>query len=582
MKIRHHCIALLLGLLALAACKPQGGKSVGPATDEQDVNVETPSHELSAIDSLMWRQADSAYAMLQEFVVSPEAKELDAFNGHYCQLLLSELLYKNYKPQSNRDELLRAVDYFDSLTASIRTDSQQKRNVFLDARAHYINGAGFYERDSVVEACAEYLKALEVMEGCFVESELVKNKAKFMALTFTHLTELFSDFYLNEQAIFWGKHALEYYQKYDATPWHVAWILVEIGSHYEMKRSYDSAYGYYEKAESTLKDTCSLLYRDILTHKALLDYKTGKESNISSTTLQNLIRNSKSEQEKLSRYLIVGDIFYSEKQYDSACVYLGKVFHNSQIVGAKKQAAEWLVDICETQSRNFEIDEYADFLVPFANLDENNSHVKSQLAKLCSEYELSSHNRNFHNQGDKTFRTIVFIGGVVLVVLIGSLSFLLLVRKKLKAEPTKKPKPDISVNSAEAGPFCFAASYAEEPVCRHILDVCNDKRNPIKSTVPYSAYSGISLDDTQLAQLKNAAHHHFNILFDRLEKEHPELKDKDYHYCYLCLLGVDNVQIAALLQKSNSTIWDREKRLQKILGCNEKIAITLHRMIVGS
>ena len=85
------------------------------------------SPELVAIDSLMWRQPDSAFAMLQEFASSATSDSLDEFNGHYCQLLVSELLYKNYYAQSNRKDLKKAVGYFDSIDDG-----------FLAARAHYI------------------------------------------------------------------------------------------------------------------------------------------------------------------------------------------------------------------------------------------------------------------------------------------------------------------------------------------------------------------------------------------------------------------------------------------------------------
>ena len=167
------------------------------------------SPQLQAIDSLMWRQPDSAFAQLRQFVASPQADSLDEFNVHYCQLLISELLYKNYCGQTNREDLLRAVAYFDSLTIALNDNSQPRNRhygldpqspdlndnlAFLDARAHYINGAGYYENDSIVQACAEYLKTLEVMEGHFEERELVGKKAQFMALTSTRLTELFSDF----------------------------------------------------------------------------------------------------------------------------------------------------------------------------------------------------------------------------------------------------------------------------------------------------------------------------------------------------------------------------------------------------
>ena len=68
--------------------------------------VEGPFKELSVIDSLMWRQPDSAFVLLQGFVDSPESEELDTFDGHYCQLLISELLYKK-----TTNKTLRASDY---------------------------------------------------------------------------------------------------------------------------------------------------------------------------------------------------------------------------------------------------------------------------------------------------------------------------------------------------------------------------------------------------------------------------------------------------------------------------------------
>ena len=122
--------------------------------------------------------------------------------------------------------------------------------------------------------------------------------------------------------------------------------------------------------------------------------------------------------------------------------------------------------------------------------------------------------------------------------------------------------------------------YEQEPICQHILAVCNDKKNPIKSTVPVAFYADIVLDDTQKAQLKDAALQHHGSLFEMLKQQHPELKEKDFQYCYLCLLGLDNVQIAVLLQNSISTIWEREKRLKKILGSEERIAIILRGYMI--
>ena len=111
-----------------------------------------------------------------------------------------------------------------------------------------------------MQACKEYLKALEVMEGYFEEKELIGNKAKFMALTYAHLTKLFSDLYLHEQAIYFGKLSQHYFQIQESSSWHLSWALNEIGSHFDIMNELDSAEYYYKQAKAVLNDTNSILY----------------------------------------------------------------------------------------------------------------------------------------------------------------------------------------------------------------------------------------------------------------------------------------------------------------------------------
>ena len=127
-------IGVLFCMVFLYACHTQTTKFAEPS--------EMPIPELSAIDSLMWHRPDSALAVLLDFAASPKADSLDDFNGHYCQLLASELLYKNDYQQSNRAELRQAVAYFDSLMMD-GTGTRSVSLPFLTARTHYINGVGF-------------------------------------------------------------------------------------------------------------------------------------------------------------------------------------------------------------------------------------------------------------------------------------------------------------------------------------------------------------------------------------------------------------------------------------------------------
>ena len=126
-----------------------------------------------------------------------------------------------------------------------------------------------------------------------------------------------------------------------------------------------------------------------------------------------------------------------------------------------------------------------------------------------------------------------------------------------------------------------ALQFIDEPICQHILKVCNDPNKPIKSSVPVSEYASIALTNKQKAMLNDAATKHYGGLFQWLSTNYPDLGEKDIYYCYLCLLGLDNVQITAMLQLSYSTIWEREKRLQRLFNNNQSIAVILNGFLIG-
>ena len=602
-------------MLLLAACTSH--KNGDAVETRRATSLPTDvSPELSAIDSLMWQRPDSALTCLLPYFDTCCRDGVHTVSTthdcHYANLLLAELLYKNDNPQLNRAELLRAVDYYDSLCCrdAARHVSTDPILMFLDARAHYINGVGYYERDSVVEACQEYLKALEVMEDSFDEAEIIGNKANLMALLFAHLTDEFSDQYLHEQSIYFGKKSLKYFKKYDAISWNVSWVLNEIGSHYDVLGDYDSAGYYYNQGLFLLSDTNNLNYRDLTTRLAFLSYKKEKDPILSLNQLFSMLSQAESKQEFISRCLTIGEIYYHEKEFDSAWLYLNNVYDQSQNIGAKKQAAEWLVEICKAQNNMQDMHKFAEFLVPFANQEENNSGTRSQLTELYNRFKQKELEQKQHHEKKKQATLILLVfGGMLMVILF----VIFLYRKnkqgkqkletQIKAErhmhkmqqaalagrlkrsnaalKEQDKKVIIAPTNSSVNKQIVVEKYAEEPICRQILDVCNDKNKPIKSSVPVSAYKDIALSDAQKAQLKEAAIRHYSELFNELKRNYPELKEKDLFYCYLCLLGLDNVQIAAMTQLSYRTIWEREKRLQQLFHTEGKMAIILNEMLIA-
>ena len=369
-KALHIIIPLWLSILAASCGKPVE-------------TVHAPSPALSAIDSLMWQQPDSALAVMMKFAERREADSLDEFNGHYCQLLVSELLFKNNYAQSNRTELMAAMDYFDSLTA---VSNQNPNIVFLDARAHYMNGVGYYEHDSLPEACAEYLHTLRIMENRFAETELVGKKARFMSLTYNRLMDLFSFRLMQEPAIYCGKQSLHYDEIEPPTVTNRGGVLYFIGKQYQKLNENDSAVYYYEMALEALPDGNNPYYRDIVAAWALLDFDMGHGAQNALDSLKSILTHAVDENERMSRYIAIGAIYKLEGLYDSAKYYLEPVFENDPRRAAA--AAPYLHDLALDEGDSVKVNRYARFLVKEAADSGDKQARVSQLNDLFQSYLL--------------------------------------------------------------------------------------------------------------------------------------------------------------------------------------------------
>ncbi len=551
------------------------------------------SSELLAIDSMMWTLPDSALTCLLSCYDTVEDR-------HYANLLLAELLYKNYYEQINRAELLEAVAYYDSVSCP-----------FLAARSHYINGVGYYEHDSVVPACVEYLKAAEIMEESFSKEDLVGQKAQFMALTYTHLCALFSNQYLHEQAIYLGKQAVFYYDQYDATPWHKAWILDEIGLQYALTKRLDSASFYCDRAIMFLPDTNNQSYRDISALCTVLSYNKGETSQETLKRLRYLFFMAESSQEQLARCLNISEIYFHEKKYDSAWVYLIKVFNESTNINSRKQAAEWLVEICKFQGKNPEI--YADFLIPFANKEENKSAIKSQLTELYNAFrqkKLELQHRLLIRRA--TIQTMVVIGVLLIVIL-----FILLIsfhrkqnyKTKLETEEyvhkmkqkalagrlktsnnalrdaqheIKKQKlnsvfsKSSNHNSSEHRSY---EAFMQSMICQEITTMVDrlhsDKRKTLKTNIDVLDYKDFALSATQITSLTKTVDNSFPNFYSTIKALYPHLSRNEWLHCCLYLMKLDKMSICVLLQEPYYTCRRYTLKMEKTFDCRHGLSFFL-------
>ena len=428
MKTYLHIVVLLS--LMVVGC----ARTVDDGVEEV---VATPSLlKLSAIDSLMWEQPDSALAVMMEFAESEAADSLDVFEGHYCQVLIAELLFKNDYGQSNRKEVVKAVHFFDSIVGMDGTDTRgasvQGRDAFLAARTHYINGVGYYERDSLIEACGEYLCVLRMMESHFAEGEMVDKKARFMVLTYNRLMDLFSKQFMQEPAIYCGKQSFAYNRIAPTSQYSSSNILYRIGKQYDKLKAVDSTVYYYDRALELLPDRNNVVYRDIVSSRALFDYEWHHDTFGALDSLKRIATQAANETERLVRFLAIGNIYQDIGQYDSAKVYLRPVFGSENEAIDKKIAARLLRDIAMIEGDTLKASQYTQFLIEDVAAAAENQKRVSQLNDLFQNYLQEKQEKALALERLEAQRRNLWIGGMVALLAIVGLVVAIVTRRSHK------------------------------------------------------------------------------------------------------------------------------------------------------
>ena len=682
-------IAILVWMVAFSACNPR----------IETQNVAFLPHAdaaLQAVDSLMWRQPDSALAVLLDYWAGRDALHASpdiadslqrrnhcvstTFDDHYAHLLLAELLYKNDYEQTNREELLKAVVYFDSLTFTLSDNSHafwrhcgldpqspdlNDNIIFLDARAHYINGVGYYEKDSIVQACAEYLKASEVMAEHFEEKELVGKKAQFMAYIYNRLGDMFEEQLLAEPAIACYKQALFYCRRESTSKYGIPVLLYRLGIQYDIVDQKDSTAFYYDEALANMPDFDNIHYRDLMVNKIVfafynLDYST----NSIIESLKYYVTLSADEEERTTRLLTLGNILFEAQQYDSSRVYLETIFEQQEDITSKIMAAENLSSIYQMEGDSVKAQKYASFLVGLTMSEIEKKTEVSKVNEMFKEHLAKEQERQAEMKREKAVKKALWMI-IPIAVAVAMVVFIVAKhrnKKQLKeqqveanrvlretvqqhaeelrqreaeakkaleykdihhqqemeakeAEARKeleeKDKQYSEVLEAErqthrmeqaaiagrlkrsnqelrelkeqikqlddlAAKAEVAASFDEEPICRLIMDRVNEGQ--FKSKIDYIVYKDYALDKQQLLDLRMAVDRHFGQFTIRLKKAYPELTNSDLDYCCLYLLGLNDADIAALMQRTYNTVFERNGKMRKIFGSDNPLPITLMGM----
>ena len=582
-------------LLFLAACNKQSE----PVVEPQPLPFAF-SDTLLRIDSLMQHDADSALQSLLSF--RAERGTSFEFNNNYWSLLISEALYKTYNPQLNRyrnetfqeTSLQDAMHYFDSLALRYPDNNDI---TMLSARSHYMNGVGYYENDSVVEACKEYLHTLEIMEDHFDEKQLVGYKAKFMALTYGRLSDLFSSRFMMEASISCGENALKYCTINPPSKYSISNILYRLGKQYDKIGDSDKTQYYYSLALEKLPDKNNPMYRDLVASLALSYYQHGNSFEESLNNLKIILKSASNEQERLTRALSIGYIFYAEHRFDSALVYFKPVFEVGNDMNLQIQAANYLRVIYDSVGNKSLSNEYANFIAKHQTARGEDQYLVSRLSDLYKDYNSKKKDDESIKKRDAAIKTTLIILAIIVLSVIVTIVIIEKRKnnKRLRAESQvyrinqasmagrlKRSNDEINQLKLKLKEQDFdnstgyrqeAPTLEEEPICMLIMEIVN--KGQFKSHIDHSLYRNYSLTKQQLSALRGAINHHNDNFLTKLIKQYPELTKNDIDYCSLYMLGLTEADVAALMQRAYNTVCYRSRKLKAIFGMKEPLSIIL-------
>ena len=205
-----------------------------------------------------------------------------------------------------------------------------------------------------------------------------------MTLTYNRLGDLFSAQFMQEPAIYCYKKALAYDRIAQVSPDKIANILYHLGKQYDKLNEADSAACCYEKALELLTERNALLYRDLISVRALFEYSSHNDTVNSLDSLKRMTAQATNETERLNRYMIIGGIYQDMGQYDSAKAYFEPVLEFEKESGMASVSARALREIAMSEGDTLKANQYATM---FIEKNTTAAEKQAQVSKLNDMFQ---------------------------------------------------------------------------------------------------------------------------------------------------------------------------------------------------
>lgn len=555
--------------------------------------------------------SDSAYVVFKtvdDTIDEKTLRHVSPFLFAEYQILKAELLYKNYMPIRNDGLVTEACDFYDSIFAEQRMLSYNRDLVFQYARAHYFKAAVLQgHEESQVESFSEYLNSLWIMEGlCYKRRVIAIGEPKrehvhFMGLIYDRLAW----FLYNRDAWDAAQDALELSNecfKSEGDLEGLASNFSLMGDMMLAQENRSAAVEYYHQADS--------LYDLLQREDVLFDFMELSHESLSKT-VQGDVGQSKEmlfdglktiDEPWMERqfHLGLGFVYFDEQNYDSSLYHYERSYPLLPRQTAK--AFSRIIILANRLGDSVKAAHYGQLLAEYQLNQVEQGQQKMHMLTLYA-----SHKEKCKEVKDKDVMFFILLIVLVLAVVVVIDSIFIQMKKKrhrrdlqlheqfqatledeielIRKEARSKEEEVkaleariermVSNSNFNAMPFDKKLeTLYEMPISKRVRTVLN------ANVKAFSSYPELVLSESQMSMLINAVDAVFPKFSMKIIEKYPRLKRSDVIYCCLYILGISEVQAAALMGKTYQAVWTRSLKLHEIFGSKSNLQIVLHSILM--
>lgn len=550
--------------------------------------------------------ADSAYSMFSRVADTIDENAMrrnSEFLFAEYQILKAELLYKNFKPIQNDSLVIEACDFYDSIFANHRKLLRNKELAFQYARATYYKAAVLQRHEEMqAEAFSEYLKSLWTMDGlCYKRRVFPTGKPKMEHVHFTGLIyDRLAWFLYNREAWDAAQEALEQSNEcfdYEGDFEGLGSNFSLMGDMMLAQENRKGAVEYYQKADSLY----GLVHRDDI----LFDFMDFVHKSLSKTVQGDREQAKEILNEGLRTidvpwmarhfHLGLGYIYYDEQAFDSSLYH----YEHSYPLLPRQTAKAYsrIILLANQLCDSVKAARYGQLLAEYQISQVQQGQQKMHMLTLYETYKDESKDARTK---DILFFIILIVIVLAVIILIDSIFIQMkknrhkrdlklheqfqatledeieMTRKEARRKEEEVKALEARIEKMVANPDFHQLPFDKKLAMLYEMPISKRVRTVMDANVKaFSSYPELVLSENQTSMLINAVDAVFPKFSLRIIEMYPRLKRSDVIYCCLYILGISEVQAAALMGKTYQAVWTRSLKLHEIFDNKSNLQLVL-------